>query len=113
MLHEEQKNYKYKQNYTTLTDDEILLEYDLLEKSENTDGIIENNITVTYTYKQKKAVTDTSTEFENNNKEDDELEHNVKTGDVLIIIVWIIGIGTLTYSIYYFIKLKNHTILFK
>lgn len=112
LLYEEQKNYKYNQNYTTSPDDEILLEYDLIEKTENTDGIIENNITVTYTYKQKKAVTDTSTEFENNNREDDELEHNVKTGDVLIISVWVIGIGTLIYSIYYFIKLKRtHNII--
>lgn len=104
VLYEEQKDYKYKQNYITLPDDQILLEYDLIRKSENTEGVIENNTTVIYTYKQKAIVTESKN---NSDKTDEELEHNVKTGDVLIVFVWIIGIGTFIYSIYYFIRLKK------
>ena len=34
-------------------------------------------------------------------KEDDEIKENNKTGDVLIVIAWVIGIGALGYSVYY------------
>ena len=40
-------------------------------------------------------------------KTDEEINTNNKTGDVLIYIVWTIGIGTLGYTIYYFTKRKD------
>ena len=41
-------------------------------------------------------------------KTDEEPPYSPPTGDVLITIVWIIGIGTLGYSVYYFVKRKNN-----
>lgn len=40
-------------------------------------------------------------------KTDKEITTNNKTGDVLIYTVWIIGLGTLGFSIYYFMKRRN------
>lgn len=38
-----------------------------------------------------------------------EVEDNEKTGDVLIIAAWIVGIAALGYSVYYFTKLKKES----
>lgn len=45
----------------------------------------------------------------NKDKTNDEITNNSKTGDVLIFVAWVIGIGALTYSVYYF-KLKKDNI---
>lgn len=42
-----------------------------------------------------------------NSKTDEEIDTNNKTGDALIIAVWAVGLGTLGYSVYYFMKRKN------
>lgn len=44
-----------------------------------------------------------------NDKNDEELTNNSKTGDTLIFVAWVIGIGALAYSVYYF-KLKKENI---
>lgn len=41
-------------------------------------------------------------------KTDDEISSNNKTGDTLIKTVWIIGIGALGYSVYYFMKRRSY-----
>ena len=41
-------------------------------------------------------------------KTDDEITNNSKTGDVMMFIVWTIGIGTLAYSVYYFKTRKEN-----
>ena len=38
-----------------------------------------------------------------------EIEENSKTGDILILIAWITGIGALSYTVYYF-KIRKETI---
>lgn len=45
----------------------------------------------------------------NKDKTDDEITNNSKTGDILIFVAWVVGIGTLAYSVYYF-KLKKDNI---
>lgn len=42
-------------------------------------------------------------------KTDDELANNGKTGDILIFVAWVVGIGALAYSVYYF-KLKKENV---
>lgn len=42
-------------------------------------------------------------------KTDDELTNNGKTGDILIFVAWVVGIGALAYSVYYF-KLKKENV---
>ena len=39
--------------------------------------------------------------WEENPKEDEDIEDNIQTGGVMIALVWLIGLGTLGYSIYY------------
>ena len=41
-------------------------------------------------------------------KTDEEISNNSKTGDVMMFIVWTIGIGTLAYSVYYFKTRKEN-----
>ena len=41
-------------------------------------------------------------------KTDEEVSNNSKTGDVMMFIVWTIGIGTLAYSVYYFKTRKEN-----
>lgn len=55
--------------------------------------------------------TDPDDSGNNNDKDktDDELTNNGKTGDALIFVAWVIGIGALAYSVYYF-KLKKENI---
>lgn len=45
----------------------------------------------------------------NKDKTNDEITNNSKTGDTLIFVAWVIGIGALAYSVYYF-KLKKGNI---
>ena len=40
--------------------------------------------------------------WEKNEKTDDELDENIKTGDVMMFIAWTIGIGALAYGVYYY-----------
>ena len=42
-----------------------------------------------------------------NDKTDEELKENEKTGDVLIILAWVVGLCALGYTAYYFIKRKR------
>lgn len=42
-------------------------------------------------------------------KSNDEITNNSKTGDALIFVAWVIGIGAITYSVYYF-KSRKETI---
>lgn len=41
-------------------------------------------------------------------KTDEEISNNSKTGDVMMFIVWTVGIGTLAYSVYYFKTRKEN-----
>lgn len=41
-------------------------------------------------------------------KTDDEITNNSKTGDIMMFIVWTVGIGTLAYSVYYFKTRKEN-----
>ena len=43
-----------------------------------------------------------------NDKTDEEISNNSKTGDVMMFIVWTVGIGTLAYSVYYFKTRKEN-----
>ena len=40
--------------------------------------------------------------WEENSKEDEDIKDNIPTGDILIGFAWLIGLGALGYSVYYF-----------
>lgn len=40
-------------------------------------------------------------------KTNEEITENSKTGDTLIFVAWVVGIGALTYSVYYFKSKKE------
>lgn len=45
---------------------------------------------------------------DNTDKTDEEVKENEKTGDALILIAWAVGIGALSYTVYYFRKKKEN-----
>lgn len=50
---------------------------------------------------------DNAKETQTNTKSNNEAKVNPKTGDILIYIAWIIGLGAISYSVYYFRSIKT------
>ena len=102
------KYYLYEEDYKkTFEGYEYINGYDEILTTGTLNKDISYNIYYKKTNDSSSGDNNNINEDNNNINEDDNIDYNVPTGQISIFIVYIIGIGMLIYSIFYFKKIKK------